>query len=503
MDSVLDQIRDGLIVSCQPVTGGPMDNVDAIVAMALAARDGGAAALRIEGASNLRAVAAQCALPIIGIVKRDLESTPIRITPFLEDVADLAAAGAAIVAVDATARTRPVSVARLLDAIHGKGLLAMADTSNEAEAKAAAKMGFDIIGTTMSGYTGDVTPAEPDFALIRAASRLGGFVVAEGRFNSPDLARRAMIEGANAVCVGSAITRQEHITNWFRDAVSKGRHLRTETVLTYDIGGTKSMAALVRNGTVLDRRSMRTTDNPIGSTAWIEALATLAGEWPRQVSRIAIAATGILEGGEWHALNPKTLEIPPAFPLADALSKRLGLPTSATNDAQAAAWGEYRFGAGAERDMAFVTVSSGVGGGAVLNGRLLAGRSGMAGSLGQIGGNARLEDRASGFAMARAAQEAGRAPDTRALFADAAQGEPYALAIIDGAAEALASALIDLQYLIDPEVIVLGGGIGLLPDFRSALNRALFGTAARLHPTIVTARLGADAGIVGAAALPV
>ena len=116
-----DFLDGGLIVSCQPVGGGPMDSVGIIVAMALAARDGGARALRIEGATNVAAVTRACDLPVIGIVKRDLDTSPVRITPFVQDVADLAAAGAAVIAVDATYRPRPVPVADLLAAIRATG----------------------------------------------------------------------------------------------------------------------------------------------------------------------------------------------------------------------------------------------------------------------------------------------------------------------------------------------------------------------------------------------
>ena len=171
----------GLIVSCQPVTGGPMDNVATIVALALAARDGGARALRIEGAANVAAVARACDLPIVGLVKRDLDTSPVRITPFIEDVAALAEAGAQVIAVDATDRSRPVPVEDLLAAIRRHGRIAMADLSNEAEAARAKAMGFDILGTTMSGYTGGPVPAAPDLAFVAACRRLGGIVVALDR----------------------------------------------------------------------------------------------------------------------------------------------------------------------------------------------------------------------------------------------------------------------------------------------------------------------------------
>ncbi len=104
--NLLKQLAGGLIVSCQPVPGGPFDTVAGVVAFARAAEASGACGLRIEGAANVAAVVQACTLPVIGLIKHDLDASPVRITPFLEDVETLADAGATIVAIDATARTR-------------------------------------------------------------------------------------------------------------------------------------------------------------------------------------------------------------------------------------------------------------------------------------------------------------------------------------------------------------------------------------------------------------
>ncbi|EHL6334330.1 TPA: N-acetylmannosamine-6-phosphate 2-epimerase, partial [Escherichia coli] len=100
--------QGGLIVSCQPVPDSPMDHPEIITAMALAAEQAGAVAVRIEGVSNLREARKSVQVPIIGIVKRDLAHSPVRITPFLEDIEALAGAGADIIAFDGTTRHRPV-----------------------------------------------------------------------------------------------------------------------------------------------------------------------------------------------------------------------------------------------------------------------------------------------------------------------------------------------------------------------------------------------------------
>ncbi len=117
----------GLIVSCQPVPDSPLDKPEIVAAMALAAEQAGAVAIRIEGVANLQATRAVVSVPIIGIVKRDLEDSPVRITAYIEDVDALAQAGADIIAIDGTDRPRPVPVETLLARIHHHGLLAMTD----------------------------------------------------------------------------------------------------------------------------------------------------------------------------------------------------------------------------------------------------------------------------------------------------------------------------------------------------------------------------------------
>ena len=493
---MIDALRHGLIVSCQPVPGSPFDTPDGVVAFARAAAAAGAAGLRIEGQANVAAVTAALNLPVIGLIKRDLADSDVRITPWLEDVAALARAGAAIIAVDATARPRPVPVADLLAAIRATGRLAMADCATLADARDAVSAGADIAGSTLSGYTGGPVPAEPDLALVRALSGLGVPVFAEGRYNTPPLAAAAIRAGADAVVVGSAITRPEYITGWFAQAVQDAASV--ETVLAFDIGGTKTLAALVRGGQVLQRRQVA-TDRDVGAHGWADRVAALARDWQGEASRVAIAATGLLRDGAWSALNPDVLAIPSGFRLADRLAEALGLPTLAVNDAQAAAWGEHRCGAGRGADLLFVTVSSGIGGGIVRGGRLLTGARGLAGSLGQVpmqGGP--LEGIASGFGMVRRARALGHEIDMPGLFAI---GAPWSEQLLEDAAGALGQALACVQALLDPPLVVIGGGVGLAQGFITRIEAALARHPVAFVPRIVPAGLRAEAGIIGAAAL--
>jgi N-acylglucosamine-6-phosphate 2-epimerase len=213
---LLSTLKQTLIASCQPVDNGPMDKVEHIVAMALAAVDGGAKALRIEGVENVRAVARATSTPIVGIVKRDLADSEVRITPFIEDVEALAKAGASIIAFDGTDRHRPTPMLDLLEAVHEAGCIAMADCANYETGMMLAQQGCTFIGSTMSGYLDlNNTPNEPDYELVANWVTQGINVIAEGRYNSPERAAKAIELGAFSVTVGSAITRVEHITQWF------------------------------------------------------------------------------------------------------------------------------------------------------------------------------------------------------------------------------------------------------------------------------------------------
>ncbi len=220
---ILEKLRNKVVVSCQPVAGGPMDNTQIIISLGLAAQSGGAAGLRIEGVESVLSLASACSLPIIGIVKRDLESSPVRITPLLEDVDALAEAGATIIAYDATQRDRPVSTEALVQRIKGHGVLAMADCARIDDGRQAIAEGADILGTTLSGYAYEEVSenSAPDVALLGEFAKLGTFVIAEGRLKTPRDAANAIRNGADAVVVGSAITRVEYITTWFSDAVAE------------------------------------------------------------------------------------------------------------------------------------------------------------------------------------------------------------------------------------------------------------------------------------------
>ena len=496
-----EDLNLSLIVSCQPVPDGAMDEAIFVTGFARAALAAGARALRIESSAYVAAVRAAVDAPIIGIVKRDLDDSPVRITPFVADVEALADAGADIIAFDATDRPRPVTIETLLAAIKARGLLSMADCSCLDDARRALAAGADFVGTTMSGYVGGAEPLEPDIALIRAMRQLTPYVIAEGRIRTPEQAAEAARAGAYAVVVGSAITRTEHVTSWFHDAVSAAFSEQNTATLAIDIGGTKTLAALVR-GAQVSAETTIATSREAGPDSWLAAIAEHAKSWNGRYERIGIAATGLINDGCWSALNPATLAIPDGYPLAAQASKLFGKPAFAVNDAQAAAWGEHRFGAGDNEDTVFLTISTGIGGGVVVNGRPLLGLAGHFGLVrSPTNGQSPLEDVVSGRWMATEAASAGHPAEAPEIFQQARIGATWAQTIIGQSAARVALLCRDIQMMFAPKRIVIGGGIGLASGYLDAVEAQLVGLPSHLAPRLVAASLGPHAGIIGAADL--
>lgn len=217
---VLEQLRGGLVVSCQANPDSPLRDSYIISRLALAAEKGGARGLRIQGFEDVKAVRAVSRLPIIGLTKTDRPDTEVYITPTSAEAVKLAELGAEIVALDATLRPRPEPLGQMFAAIHAAGALVMADISTLDEAMNAIEDGADIVGTTLSGYTPYSRQlAGPDWELLDELREAGLPFVAEGRMNTPADAAQAMRSGAAFVVVGSAITRPDVVTGWFAEAV--------------------------------------------------------------------------------------------------------------------------------------------------------------------------------------------------------------------------------------------------------------------------------------------
>ena len=214
-------LEGGLVVSVQAPEGSPLKETSHMTAMARAAEAGGAAGIRAEGGADIAAIRAAVAAPIIGLRKRSVPGSQVYITPELADAHEVAAAGADILAVDATHRRRPGGVlpGDFITALTRElphPVLADVDSS---EAGAVAR------DAGAAGYTDEgPPPLEPVLELVRRlAAELDCPVLAEGRYGSPDAVRGAFEAGAFAVVVGAAITDPLSLTRRFAAAAARAR----------------------------------------------------------------------------------------------------------------------------------------------------------------------------------------------------------------------------------------------------------------------------------------
>jgi len=313
---------------------------------------------------------------------------------------------------------------------------------------------------------------------------------------------------------------------------------QTRATIGLDIGGTKiSGCILDSNGVILARARKGSPAHDPG--AIVDEAADLIRELSleREIDAVGVACAGLIDRTGSTVLFAPNLAWRD-LPLKQLLESALDLPVTIENDANAAAWGEFRFGAAVGTgDMVLVTVGTGIGGGVVTNGVLLRGAFGIAGELGHMrvvpggvrcgcGNRGCWEQYASGNALVREARElvvsgtphAARLselcdgdPDrltgldvTRA----AAEGDPAAIELLSDLGTWIGEGAASVAAILDPELVVLGGGVaeagGLLIDPAVvAFRRQLTGRGHRPEARFALASLGNDAGMIGAADLAV
>ena len=228
-NTFLDDVKGQLIVSCQALPDEPLHSSFIMSRMALAAKEAGAAGLRANSVVDIQAIQDEVDLPIIGIAKVDYDDSPVYITPTMKEMRAVAATGVAVVATDVTGQKRPgnVQLADLVKEFRQEfpDTLLMADTASLDNVREANKLGFDLIGTTMHGYTPDtegLNIADNDFEYLKEVLKLSDAPVAcEGKINRPEKARRVLDLGAHTVVVGGAITRPKQIAEEFIAEIDK------------------------------------------------------------------------------------------------------------------------------------------------------------------------------------------------------------------------------------------------------------------------------------------
>ncbi len=213
--------RGAFVVSCQARADNPMHGPVFMAAIARAAEQGGAAGFRVNGPDDIRAVRAVSTRPIIGLVKRFSDAHDVYITPDVSDAVTAAEAGATLIAVDATQRSRDgLPLAALIPAIKAAtGCAVIADVATLADGVAAVGHGADAIATTLAGHTAGTVHRKasgPDLDLVSALVAATSLpVIAEGLYETPEQVADAFRRGAYAVVVGTAITNPREITRMF------------------------------------------------------------------------------------------------------------------------------------------------------------------------------------------------------------------------------------------------------------------------------------------------
>lgn len=224
---ILEQIKGGLIVSCQALPHEPLYDSYIMSKMAYAAMLGGAVGIRANTIVDILAIRKRVDLPIIGIIKQEYDGSDVYITPTMDEVDALVEIGCDIIATDATNRIRPngKTFEDFFSEVRAKypNQLFMADTSCFEEGQLAESLGFDLIGTTMAGYTPYTKGRSlPDLELIEKYSKeLNVPIIAEGGIWSSEDLKNVYKAGAFSAVCGTAITRPMDITKRFVKALDE------------------------------------------------------------------------------------------------------------------------------------------------------------------------------------------------------------------------------------------------------------------------------------------
>ena len=226
-EELFEQLKGKIIVSCQAVPGEPLyvEEKSIMYLMARAAKQAGTPAIRTSSIRDVIAIKEETGLPVIGLIKIKYEGFESYITPTMKEVDELVAAGSDVIAFDCTAQKRGdgKTIDEFIAEVRKKypDAILMADISTYEEGINAWKLGVDMVGTTMSGYTAHSPKTDgPDYELVkRLSAEVDIPVIGEGRVHSPEQAVEMLNAGAFAVVVGGAITRPLEIAQRFIKAV--------------------------------------------------------------------------------------------------------------------------------------------------------------------------------------------------------------------------------------------------------------------------------------------
>ena len=212
-------MNKGLIVSCQALPDEPLYSSFIMGKMALAAKEGGAVGIRANTVADIKAIKAEVNLTIIRIIKQDYDNMIPYITPTMKEIDALVEENIHVIALDATINQSENFLKEVLNKYPNQKF--MADISTIEEGLRAESLGFQFVGTTLVGYTEQSKNMNNFEVLSTLIEKCKIPVIAEGNFDTPEKARKALEMGAYSVVVGSAITRPQLITKRFAEEVNK------------------------------------------------------------------------------------------------------------------------------------------------------------------------------------------------------------------------------------------------------------------------------------------
>lgn len=278
--------------------------------------------------------------------------------------------------------------------------------------------------------------------------------------------------------------------------------------LAIDIGGTKIAAAIITDGKVTRRNQISTPRENVVEEMH-RTIGKLLADYADQFDYVAVASTGIINHGVLTALNPKNLGGLAEFPLKKSIAKHTDKPIGLLNDVQAAAYAEYQ-SQKAIANFAFISVSTGVGGGIILNRRLLTEPNGVAGHIGHsladpngpvcgCGRQGCVEAVASGRAIEAVSSRWDDPCEPKTVFERFRKNDEKSTALIHRSAKAIANLVADLTISLDMQKVVLGGSIGLAEGYLPLVKQYLQSMPKIYQCDFELASFGQDAGLIGAA----
>ncbi len=475
----MENIKGGLIVSCQALENEPLHSSFVMSKMATAVVEGGACGIRANSVSDIIEIKKVADVPVIGIIKKVYGDCPVFITPTIKEVEALVEIGVDIIAIDGTKRERPDgnTLENLIKEVKSKypQQKLMADISTTEEAIYCEKLGFDFIGTTLVGYTEYSKNLKPIEVLKDVVNSVNALVIAEGNINTPELVQEAYNAGAYSVVVGSMITRPQLITKKFVDAIEKLNENKNNKYFAFDIGGTAVKYGIVTESGEIQVQNQISTTEYDNMESFLTKLYSIVDEYKDEIAAIGISCTGKINEETGCIIGG--VEIMKNWintPLKALFEKRYNLPVYVNNDVKCIGLNELWLGEGTRsKNFICVAIGTGIGGAVVNNGKLISGENNYAGEIGhttlifngepcKCGKQGCYEAYGSMSALIkRVKTETGETLTGKEIFSKAQNNETIYVNIINQWIDNIAMGISNILQVVDPKTVVIGGAVSV------------------------------------------